>query len=148
MEPCPRRAADTTPTIACITHFIKDVYLESQVTVGLLSNVTARASSVRASRAPRNVEEAQRGEILTAAQTAAARDFVNEISGSHAHARHGLLYVGKGTSITSSEQIEQNKPDSWKGYNIANAAKVDNNPRASCGSGGTTTRRWRIPRSS
>jgi len=72
------------PGYAHITRFIKDVYLDSQVTIGLLSNVTASLVQIEGekSRAPRNAEEAQRGEILTAGQTAAARNFINEISGS------------------------------------------------------------------
>jgi hypothetical protein len=115
---------------AHITQFIKDVYLDSQVTIGLLSNVTA--SSVRLEgeppRAPRNAEEAQRGEILTAAQTAAARNFVNEISGSTRMLCHGLLYVGKGNLGFIQEQTDKNEPDSWKGYNISNSAKVDEDP--------------------
>jgi hypothetical protein len=82
------------------------------------------------SRAPRNFQEAQRGEILTAAQTAAARNFVNEISGSTRMLCHGLLYVGKGNLAYIQEQIDQNKPDSWKGYNISNSAKVDNDPNS------------------
>jgi uncharacterized protein len=41
---------------------------------------------------------------------------------------HGMLYVGKANLDYIYEQTEQNKPDSWKGYNIANAAKVDDNP--------------------
>src|SRR2546426_2932869 len=86
------------PGYAHITQFIKDVYLDSQVTIGLLSNVTASMVQTggERSRAPRNAQEAQRGEILTAAQTAAARNFVNEISGSTRMLCHGLLYVGKG----------------------------------------------------
>ena len=40
--------------------------------------------------------QALSGEILTAAQTAAARNFINEISGSTRMFAHGLLYVGKG----------------------------------------------------
>ncbi len=62
---------------AHITQFIKDVYLDSQVTIGLLSNVTASMVQVEGepSRPPKNAEEAQRGEILTAAQTAAAQEF-------------------------------------------------------------------------
>src|ERR671918_423326 len=64
------------PAYAHITQFIKDVYLDSQVTIGLLSNVTASMVQVDGkTQAPRNAEEAQRGEILTAAQTAAARNF-------------------------------------------------------------------------
>jgi uncharacterized protein len=117
---------------AHITQFIKDVYLDSQVTIGLLSNVTASLVQIEGapSRAPQNSQEAQRGEILTAAQTAAARNFVNEISGSTRMLCHGLLYVGKGNLAYIQEQIDQNKPDSWKGYNISNSAKVDNDPNS------------------
>jgi hypothetical protein len=115
---------------AHITQFVKDVYLDSQVTIGLLSNVTASMVQVEGqpSRAPRDAQEAQRGEILTAAQTAAARNFVNEISGSTRMLCHGLLYVGKGNLQFIQEQIDRNEPDSWKGYNISNAAKIDDDP--------------------
>ena len=43
---------------------------------------------------------------------------------------HGMLYVGKGNLAYIQEQTEQNEPDSWKGYNISNAAKVDNDPNS------------------
>src|SRR5262245_21117885 len=117
---------------AHITQFIKDVYLDSQVTIGLLSNVTASMVQVegKPARAPRDAEEAQRGEILTAAQTAAARNFVNEISGSTRMLCHGLLYVGKGNLKFIQEQIDKHEPDSWKGYNISNSAKVDDDPKS------------------
>jgi predicted TIM-barrel fold metal-dependent hydrolase len=113
-----------------ITQFIKDVYLDSQVNIALLSNVTASVINLdnQPRRPPRNVQEALSGEILTAAQTAAARNFVNDISGSTRMLAHGLLYVGKGNLEYIQQQIEQNKPDSWKGYNVSNAAKVDNDP--------------------
>ena len=110
-----------------LTDFIRQVYLESQVTVGMLTNVPASVIDT-GKRAPRNVVEARGGEILTAAQTAAARDFINEVAGSRRSLAHGMLYVGKGNLDYIHEQIEQNKPDSWKGYNIANAAKVDEDP--------------------
>jgi predicted TIM-barrel fold metal-dependent hydrolase len=113
-----------------LVQFIKDVYLDSQVNVGLLSNVTASVVSVdgEPQRPPRNAREAMAGEMLTAAQTAAGRDFVNEISGSTRMLAHGMLYVGRGNLDFIQEQIEQNRPDSWKGYNISNAAKIDNDP--------------------
>jgi hypothetical protein len=115
---------------AHLIQFIKDIYLDSQVTIGLLSNVTASMVQVEGepARPPKNAEEAQRGEILTAAQTAAARNFVNEISGSTRMLCHGLLYLGKGNLPFIQEQIDQNEPDSWKGYNISNSAKVDEDP--------------------
>ena len=104
--------------------------LDSQVTIGLLSNVTASMVQVDGEppRPPRNAEEAQRGEILTAAQTAAARNFVNEISGSTRMLCHGLLYVGKGNLAFIQEQIDKNEPDSWKGYNISNVRQGRRRP--------------------
>jgi predicted TIM-barrel fold metal-dependent hydrolase len=113
-----------------ITQFVKDVYLDSQVNVALLSNVTASVINLdnQPRRAPRNAQEALSGEILTAAQTAAARNFVNSISGSTRMLAHGLLYVGKGNLEYIKQQIDENKPDSWKGYNVSNAAKVDHDP--------------------
>ncbi|MEJ0006038.1 MAG: hypothetical protein WDM77_06525 [Steroidobacteraceae bacterium] len=117
-----------SPENFLLTDFIRQVYLESQVTVGLLSIVPASVIDT-GDRAPRNVVEARGGEILTAAQTAAARDFINEVAGYPALAGPWNVYMsGKGNLDYIHEQIEGNSPDSWKGYNIANAAKVDDNP--------------------
>ena len=66
--------------------------------------------------------------MLTAEQTVAARNFVNQISGSTRMLAHGILYVGKANLEYIQQQAEKNRPDSWKGYNSANAAKVDNDP--------------------
>ena len=41
-----------------------------------------------------------------------------------------LLYVGKGNLAYIQQQTDENQPDSWKGYNISNAAKVDNDPNS------------------
>jgi hypothetical protein len=128
-----------TPENFQIVQFIKDVFLDSQVTVGLLSNVTAsllgegqqqRQPGEPLIRAARSAAEAAKGEMLTAAQTAAVRNFINQISGSTRMLAHGMLYVGKGNLDNIREQIEKNDPDSWKGYNISNAAKVDEDPRS------------------
>jgi hypothetical protein len=121
---------------AQIVRFIKDVYLDSQISIGLLSNVTASSVTIgdEPRRAPKNVQEALKGEILTAGQTAAARDFVNQVSGatpgSPRMLAHGLLYVGKGNLQYIQQQTDEHQPDSWKGYNISNAAKVDNDPNS------------------
>ena len=117
-----------SPENFLITQFIKDVFLDSQVNVGLLSNVPAGVVDPPGATPPRNIAEAQKGEILTAAQTAAARDFVNGISGSQRMLAHGLLYVGKGNLDYIRQQAEELKPDSWKGYNIGTSAKVDDDP--------------------
>jgi uncharacterized protein len=117
-----------SPENFLITQFIKDVFLDSQTTVGLLSNVPAGVVDPPGAKPPRNIEEAQKGEILTAAQTAAARDFVNEVSGSQRMLAHALLYVGKGNLDYIRRQAEELNPDSWKGYNIGTSAKVDDDP--------------------
>ncbi len=113
-----------------ITQFIKDVFLDSQVNVGLLSNVPAGVVDPPGAKTPRNIKEAQAGEILTSAQTAAARDFVNGVSGSQRMLAHALLYVGKGNLDYIRQQAEELKPDSWKGYNIGTSAKVDTDPNS------------------
>jgi len=117
-----------SPENFLITQFIKDVFLDSQVNVGLLSNVPAGVVDLPGARPPRNIQEAQAAEILTSAQTAAARNFVNEVSGSQRMLAHALLYVGKGNLDYIRQQSEELKPDSWKGYNIGTSAKVDNDP--------------------
>ena len=103
------------------------VYFDSQVTVGLLSNVTAsrQRPSGQTAAAAEERGGALHGEILTAKQTAAARNFVNGSRGSHALLAHGLLYVGRGNLDYIQYQIDNHQPDAWKGYNISNAAKVD-----------------------
>ena len=133
-----------SPSNFQLVQFIKDVYLDSQVTIGLLSNVTAfsatpvgqRGDPNVENRPPRNYREAEAAETITAAQTAAARDFVNEISGSRRMMCHGMLYTGRGNLEWIQQQIDENHPDSWKGYNISNAAKVDEDPNS-------LMRRWR-----
>jgi hypothetical protein len=117
-----------SPENFLITQFIKDVFLDSQVNVGLLSNVPAGVVDRPGAKPPRNIQEAQAGEILTSAQTAAARDFVNKVSGSQRMLAHALLYVGKGNLDYIRQQAEELKPDSWKGYNIGTSAKLDNDP--------------------
>ena len=130
---------DFEPEMFHLVQFIKDVYLDSQVTVGLLSNVTASIISVSPEerRPPKNIEESFSGEILTAAQTVGVRDFVNEIAGSTRLLAHGLLYTGVGNLDFVQYQIDEYQPDSWKGYTISYAAKVDENPES-------LMRQWRL----
>jgi uncharacterized protein len=117
-----------SPENFLITQFVKDVYLDSQVTVGLLSNVPAGVVDPPGAATPRNAMEAQASEILTSAQTIAAREFVNRIAGSQRMLAHAILYVGKGNLEYVQRQNEELKPDSWKGYNIGTSAKVDEDP--------------------
>ena len=104
--------------------FIKSIFLDSQVTVGLISNVTTFVAAQPGTNLPvTNVDEARLSEILTAAQTANARNFINDIAGSRRAMAHGLLYVGKANLEYIQYQVENHRPDAWKGYCITHAAQ-------------------------
>ena len=132
-----------------LVQFMKDVYLDSQVTVGLMSNNTGAAiPDVGGNRAPKNPIESEAGEFLSAPQTMAVRDWVNMIAGSTRMLGHGQMYPGlpgsypPGTPVpTNLEymqwQIDVLRPDSWKGYTSANSAKYDLDPD-------TLFRRWTL----
>jgi len=119
-----------TPDMFHIVQFIKSVYFDSQVDVGLISNVTAFVPLGPGGEPMPlfSVEEARPHEILTAAQTAAGRDFINELAGSRRAMAHGLLYVGKGNLDYIQYQTDNHRPDAWKGYNISGAAKANSDP--------------------
>jgi predicted TIM-barrel fold metal-dependent hydrolase len=117
---------------------MKDVYLDSQVTVAIMTNNNSAAiPGAGSTRPPKNVAESEAFEILTAEQTMATRDWVNQLAGSTRMLGHGQLYTGVGNLWFIEEQIERLKPDSWKGYNIATAAKVDFDPNSDM-------RRWAL----
>ena len=122
-----------------LPNFIKWVFLDSQVTVGLLTNNNSAAlpDGSGGSRPPKNVFESEAAEGLTAEQTMAARNFINRVSGSRRALGHGQLYTGVGNLDYMRYQVEELKPDVWKGYNIATAAKVDFDPNSDM-------RRWRL----
>src|SRR5437868_10782578 len=104
--------------------FIKSIFLDSQVTVGLISNVTTFVAAQPGTNLPvTNVDEARLAEILTAAQTANARNFINDIAGSRRAMAHGLLYVGTANLEYIQYQTENHRPDAWKGYCIPHAAQ-------------------------
>jgi uncharacterized protein len=112
-----------------LAQYMKDVYLDSQVSVAIMTNNNSAAiPDSGGNRAPRSVAESEAFEILTAEQTMATRDWVNQLAGSKRMLGHGQLYTGVGNLWFIEEQIERLKPDSWKGYNIANAAKIDHDP--------------------
>ena len=119
--------------------FVKDVFLDSQVSVGIMTNNNSAAlpGAEGATRAPKNVAESEAHEMLTARQTMATRDWVNKVSGSTRLLGHGQLYTGKPNLWFIQQQIDELHPDSWKGYTIATAAKVDTDPESDM-------RRWRL----
>src|SRR5256714_9428007 len=114
-----------------LAQYRKDVYLDSQVTVAIMTNNNSAAIPDSAgSRPPKSVQESEAFEILTAEQTMATPDWVNQLAGSTRMLGHGQLYTGIGNLWFIEEQIERLKPDSWKGYNIARAAKLDSDPNS------------------
>jgi len=120
------------PDVFDVIHYIESFYLQSQTTVSILSNAPGSifAPPGQPARPPRNIAESEAGEILTAAQTAGVRDFVNSIAGSTRMLAHGILMPGVGNLDFMQFQIDNNHPDSWKGYNITNSAKVDFDPNS------------------
>ena len=118
--------------------FIKSLFLDSQMTVGLLSNITGFLPVFVTGPEPKNVFDARSIEVLTADQTAGVRDFVNKLAGSQRLYAHGLLYPGTANLFEIQRQIDHNKPDSWKGYCVSLAAKQLTDPA------GASMKQWRL----
>ncbi len=114
-----------------LAQFVKDVYLDSQVSVAILSNAPLglfQAPGEEKPHIPRSIDESLTAMNLTGYQTAAVRDFVNNIAGSTRLLAHGQMFPGKQNLGFIQQQIDQFHPDSWKGYNIAYTAKMDDDP--------------------
>src|SRR5437899_4344354 len=118
--------------------FIRSLLLDSQMTVGLLSNITGFLPVFVSGAEPKNVFDARNIEVLTADQTAGVRDFVNKLAGSQRLYAHGLLYPGTANLFDIQRQIDHNKPDSWKGYCVSLAAKQITDPA------GESMKQWRL----
>jgi uncharacterized protein len=118
--------------------YINRMYLEAQTSVSIISNANLGLFNPGGGAPPgnHNVAESLQSEILTGWQTAQCRDFINQLAGSTRALAHGQLYVGIGNLADplfgdyTQWQIENMQPDSWKGYNIAAAAKLDTNPNS------------------
>jgi len=119
-----------------LTSLVKDVYLDSNVTVGILSNAPLGLflpPGATTPIPPRTIAESLASEILTGYQTAQVRDFVNRIAGSTRMLAHGQFYPGKNNLEFMQRQIEEYHPDSWKGYTIAYSAKDNDDPTRAMG---------------
>ena len=128
-----------------LAKYIQRFFLESQVTVSILSNANLGSIPVAGepNRPPKTIAESLGAENLTGHMTAGVRDFVNQIAGSTRMLAHGQLYPGVGNlhdpvyGDYTQWQIDTFHPDSWKGYNIATAAKLDFNSES-------VMTRWRL----
>ena len=127
-------ALQQTPNVGTaftLTSLVKDVYLDSNVAVGVLSNAPLGLflpPGATEPIPPRTIAESLSSEILTGYQTAQVRDFVNRIAGSTRMLAHGQFYPGKNNLEFMQRQIEECRPDSWKGYTIAFSAKDNDDP--------------------
>jgi len=127
------------PDIFHFLSFIKSLYLDSNMTVGMLSNISGFLPVfVTGVPEPKNVNDARSIEVLTADQTVGVRDFVNKLAGSQRLYAHGLLYPGTANLFEIQRQIDHNKPDSWKGYCVSLAAKQLTDPA------GAPMKQWRL----
>jgi hypothetical protein len=127
------------PDIFHFLSFIKSLYFDSHMTVGMLSNISGFLPVfVTGVPEPKNVNDARSIEVLTADQTAGVRDFVNQLAGSQRLYAHGLLYPGTANLFEIQRQIDHNKPDSWKGYCVSLAAKQLTDPA------GAPMKQWRL----
>ena len=125
------RQTPNVGTAFTLTSLVKDVYLDSSVTVGVLSNAPLGLflpAGATEPIPPRTIAESLSAEILTGYQTAQVRDFVNRIAGSTRMLAHGQFYPGKNNLEFMQRQIEECRPDSWKGYTIAFSAKDNDDP--------------------
>ena len=115
-----------------LVQFIKDVFLDSQVTVGHLTNAPLGLFLPPGEAEPRRphvLKELLDVENLTGFQTASVRDFINNIAGSQRVLAHGQIFPGKFNLDYMQQQIDQFHPDSWKGYTSAYCAKDNDDPR-------------------
>lgn len=123
------------PEMYQVTQFIKDVFLDSQVTVGVLSNapgILLAALGGAPPPRPKNISESAKAMVLTPEQTVRVRDFVNQTAQSQRCLAHGILYPGVGNLDYVRYQAEELRPDSWKGYTAERiySAKVDKDPES------------------
>jgi uncharacterized protein len=109
-------------------NYMKHMYFESQTTVCVISNVASGTGTAAegTDTGTRNVREARAQELLTAEQTFACKDFINEMAGSTRALGHGLMYMGPGNIPYLQEQIERFNPDAWKGYQNPVAKRDEN----------------------
>jgi len=127
------------PDIYHLVSFIESLYFQSQMTVGLLSNISGFLPVFVSGPEPKNVNDARNIEVLTPDQGAGVRDFVNQLSrGPQRLYAHGILYPGTANLFEIERQIHHNKPDSWKGYCVSLSAKQLTDPA------GASMKQWRL----
>jgi predicted TIM-barrel fold metal-dependent hydrolase len=125
-----------------IGQYINRMYLQAQTSVSIISNANiALFTGASGTRGALNIAESLSAEILTGWQTAKCRDFINALAGSTRALAHAQIYPGPGNKHDplfgdyTQWQVDNMQPDSWKGYNVAQAASAQP---------GTEFGRWRL----
>ena len=127
------------PDIYHLVSFIESLYLQSQMTVGMLSNISGFLPVFVSGPEPKNINDARNIEVLTPDQGVGVRDFVNKLAGGPQRLyAHGIMYPGTANLFEIERQIDHNKPDSWKGYCVSLAAKQLTDPA------GASMKQWRL----
>ena len=113
--------------------YINRLYLQAQTSVSVISNANFALFTPPGSTVPQavqNIQESLVNEILTGWQTSQCRDYINRLAGSTRALAHAQIYPGVGNLADpmfgdyTQWQVENMQPDSWKGYNIADAASA------------------------
>lgn len=90
--------------------YIKDVFLDSDTKVAILSGFTAENSKHMA---------------LTSDQIVGIRNLFNELKGSRRMHAHGLFWPGKPGNLEEMDRMAQQlKIDSWKGYTVGDPSEA------------------------
>ena len=95
-------------------NFIKEVYLDSDTKVGLLSGASFDDPNMW---------------ILTNDQMAKTRELVNRVAGSRRLLCHSVITPSQGDWLDAVDYaIETLKPDSWKGYTVGDPLNISDYP--------------------
>ena len=125
------KARSRAPT-SRLVKFVKDVYLDSQVSVAILSNAPLGLFEPPGGGKPRIPRQrrrvAHRDEPHRLPDRGGAR-LGERIAGSTRLLAHGQIFPGRENLGFMQQQIDSST-DSWKGYNIAYTAKLDNDPES------------------
>ena len=85
-------------------HYVKDIFLDSDVKIAILSGFTSETPEHMA---------------LTTDEIIESRTLINQITGSQRLMGHGLFWPGKDGNLEEMERVAKDlKIDSWKGYTV------------------------------
>jgi predicted TIM-barrel fold metal-dependent hydrolase len=113
--------------------YINRMYLQAQTSISIISNANIALFTPPGGGVPGpadSITESLVSEILTGYQTSQCRDFINALAGSRRAFAHSQIYPGLGNlqdpafGDYTQWQVEYCKPDSWKGYCVAEAASA------------------------